>query len=95
MSAVREREDDGVSERLSKRPRTTEELAADIMEDTPSISAEGKPDSVLPPSHALLAAPRHAGSTDGPELRIMETDVGISEYVGNDIPQIQGIIKQR
>ncbi|KAH9853549.1 tRNA pseudouridine synthase D [Lenzites betulinus] len=27
--------------------------------------------------------------------RIMETDVGISEYIGHDVPKIEGIIKQR
>jgi tRNA pseudouridine13 synthase len=51
--------------------------------------------AVLPPSHMLLSAPRHTDSTEGSELRIMETDVGISEYVGHDISPIQGIIKQR
>ncbi|KAI0701819.1 pseudouridine synthase [Cytidiella melzeri] len=28
-------------------------------------------------------------------FRIMESDVGISEYVGHDVPKIEGIIKQR
>jgi hypothetical protein len=26
---------------------------------------------------------------------MLETDVGISEYVGRDIPPVQGVIKQR
>ena len=63
---------------------------------SPGPSAEIVEDeAILPPSHALLRAPRHMGSHSGADLRIMETDVGISEYVGSDIPKIEGIIKQR
>ena len=31
----------------------------------------------------------------GSMQQIMETDVGISEYIGFDVPKIEGIIKQR
>jgi tRNA pseudouridine13 synthase len=101
MSAVREREEDDIPGRSPKRPRTVDEMDMDATTAAAALPAAtedaAKPaaSSVLPPSHTLLSAPRHVGSTEGPELRIMETDVGISEYVGHDIPPIQGIIKQR
>jgi tRNA pseudouridine13 synthase len=77
---------------------TAENVSATItpaQKQTAAVLSGTKEDSVLPPSHALLGAPRHAGSKSGDGLRIMETDVGISEYVGHDIPKIEGIIKQR
>lgn len=52
-------------------------------------------ESLLPPSHALLGAPPPVYTEDGSVQKIMETDVGISEYVGHDVPMINGIIKQR
>jgi tRNA pseudouridine13 synthase len=61
--------------------------AADSKENSPST------ESVLPPSHTLLGiAPTF--SSDG--LRqVLQTDVGISEYISQDVPPISGIIKQR
>lgn len=73
-------------------PTTSSEPAAKL--PGPSIETV-EDEAILPPSHALLRAPRHIGSHSGADLRIMETDVGISEYVGSDIPKIEGIIKQR
>lgn len=52
-------------------------------------------ETLLPPSHALLSAPPPVYTEDGSMQKIMETDVGISEYVGHDVPMIKGIIKQR
>jgi len=50
---------------------------------------------LLPPSHALLGITRD-GEPDGDGFtQMLETDVGISEYVGRDIPPIQAVIKQR
>lgn len=50
---------------------------------------------LLPPSHALLEITR-GGEPDGDGFtQMLETDVGISEYVGWDIPPIQAVIKQR
>jgi len=50
---------------------------------------------LLPPSHALLGITR-GGEPDGDGFtQMLETDVGISEYVGRDIPPIQAVIKQR
>ena len=62
-------------------------VAADSKDDSPST------ESVLPPSHTLLGiVPTF--SSDG--LRqVLQTDVGISEYISRDVPPISGIIKQR
>ena len=50
---------------------------------------------LLPPSHALLGITKD-GEPDGNGFtQMLETDVGISEYVGRDIPSIQAVIKQR
>lgn len=54
-----------------------------------------KTESLLPPSHVLLGTAPPATSEDGAMLKIMETDVGISEYIAKDVPKIEGIIKQR
>jgi tRNA pseudouridine13 synthase len=51
--------------------------------------------SFLPPSHALLGTSPPL-QTDGSSMaRIMEADVGISEYIAKGVPKIDGIIKQR
>lgn len=106
-SVVREREDD---EELARSPKRTkvDESADDgpIVADTsPLMSAalavtdskEGSSvvtaESVLPPSHALLGI-TPTFSSNG--LRqVLQTDVGISEYISRDVPPISGIIKQR
>jgi tRNA pseudouridine13 synthase len=104
-SAVREREDDEERSRSPKRTKI-DELADDgpIVADTSPLmksaitAADSNEDSpstegVLPPSHTLLnIAPTF--SSDG--LRqVLQTDVGISEYISRDVPPISGIIKQR
>ena len=50
---------------------------------------------LLPPSHALLRVTRRAEPDDDGFTQMLETDVGISEYVGRDIPPIHAVIKQR
>lgn len=95
-SFVREREhDDGVLERDSKRPKINDSQAAptdvddkaefEIVEETPYI---------LPPSHSLLGVPPPT-VIEGRATNFLETDVGISEYVGRGVSKIEGIIKQR
>ena len=58
-------------------------------------AADAGPESLLPPSHALLSTKPPVYGPDGSMQQIMETDVGISEYIGFDVPKIEGIIKQR
>lgn len=50
---------------------------------------------LLPPSHALLGITRDEEPDGDGFTQMLETDVGISEYVGRDIPPIQAVIKQR
>jgi len=52
-------------------------------------------EDLLPPSRSLLSAGTLA---DRPKDQInftLEADVGITEYIGKDVPPIHGIIKQR
>lgn len=85
---VHEREqDDGDVERYSKRTRI----------EGPEASTESEPTEtphVLPPSHALLGIPLPVAE-EGAAMNFMETDVGISEYIGRGVSKIEGIIKQR
>jgi tRNA pseudouridine13 synthase len=86
---IHERDDHNEdSERSSKRVKLIDPGAnATGDDDVPQVV------NPLPPSHALLGVPPPI--SDGLVFRIMETDVGISEYVGRDVPKIHGIIKQR
>lgn len=82
-----------------------EKSGQDPMAYSPPISQAGTPESaapstapsqsLIPPSHVLLETTPPAYSEDGMLLRIMETDVGISEYIAKNTPKIGGIIKQR
>ncbi len=97
-SAVREREnDDEDLERDSKRPKMDDaglEAAPPADEpDEKSEEIEEKP-HILPPSHALLGVPLPLAQ-EGRAINFLETDVGISEYVGRGVSKIEGIIKQR
>jgi len=52
-------------------------------------------ETILPPSHSLLGTAPPLQDESGAIIRLMETDVGISEYIAKDVPKISGIIKQR
>lgn len=102
-------EDDNESDTShgSKKARLDDEsgVSQDVaMEESPALpetvqgedtDASKREESILPPSHALLGIPTPTYSAADGVLRIMESDVGISEYVGHDVPKIEGIIKQR
>lgn len=95
-------EDDDNSERPTKRSKSDDEPVVLTDAAPPSAAMEvdvaetaKPPESMLPPSHSLLDAPPPLYTPDGSMQRIMETDVGISEYIGRDVPQFAGIIKQR
>ena len=100
---IHAREDEGdIQERPMKKTKTAIQLSvsenAAPPTDTMSVDVsepEKQAESMLPPSHALLGAPPPLYTTDGSMQRIMETDVGISQYIGSDVPQVSGIIKQR
>jgi len=50
---------------------------------------------LLPPSHVLLGITKNVEPDGDGFTQMLETDVGISEYVGRNIPPIQAVIKQR
>lgn len=52
-------------------------------------------EAILPPSHSLLGTAPPLQDENGAIIRIMESDVGISEYIAKDVPKMSGIIKQR
>jgi tRNA pseudouridine13 synthase len=68
--------------------------AALAVADSKEGSSAAATESILPPSHAVLLGIAPTFSSDG--LRqVLQTDVGISEYISRDVPPISGIIKQR
>jgi tRNA pseudouridine13 synthase len=52
-------------------------------------------ETILPPSHFLLGSAPPLQDENGAIIRLMESDVGISEYIAKDVQRIGGIIKQR
>lgn len=85
VNIIHEREQaDEELERYSKRPRLS----------TPSLDGATTEDHVLPPSHALLGTPLPT-AREGGALNFLESNVGISEYIGRGEAKIEGIIKQR
>src|ERR1700741_2117066 len=82
---------------------TTEELnaqgsATDLPATLPAVPSDSAStttnETILPPSHFLLGTAPPLQDKDGAIIRLMETDVGISEYIAKDVPKISGIIKQ-
>lgn len=95
---VHEREqDDGDIERYSKRTRIDgpdASISASTGNAPPQTTSDPEPEHILPPSHSLLGIPLPVQHDDAPMV-FLETDVGISEYIGRGVPKIEGIIKQR
>lgn len=85
------------------RPRGDDAPATDepptkrqkVYESNVQNSTEVVKAPLLPPSHALLGVTRHGKADEDGFTQMLETDVGISEYVGRDIPPIRAVIKQR
>jgi tRNA pseudouridine13 synthase len=98
MSAfvVHEREqDDADVERYSKRSKLDGSDQDSIMDvDDKAAIIEPDTDHILPPSHALLGIPLPVVK-EGGAMNFLESNVGISEYVGHGTSKVEGIIKQR
>jgi len=103
---IHEREQDDTDiERYSKRTKLDDTLgtekdlrdAVDSIPPDPSKTSDEsvEPEHILPPSHTFLGVPVPPVPSDGSAFKILETDVGISEYVGRGVSKIDGIIKQR
>ncbi|KAF9247319.1 tRNA pseudouridine synthase D [Melanogaster broomeanus] len=97
-SIARERDDDD-DEALRSTKRTkiddiTDEHAPGEIIQTQSTPDKPESKSILPPSHVLLGVSSPPTSSEG--LRqLLESDVGISEYISRDVAPFSGIIKQR
>ncbi|KAI9512222.1 tRNA pseudouridine synthase D [Russula earlei] len=76
-----------------KTDDTTEEPNYD--QRPPDSACPAINDTILPPSHSLLETAPPLQDETGAIVRLMESDVGISEYIAKDVPKISGIIKQR
>ena len=63
-----------------------------VASDSATIAAK---ETILPPSHSLLGTAPPLQDESGAIIRLMESDVGISEYIAKNVPKINGIIKQR
>lgn len=74
------------------QPPTKRQKTDDSQEQSP---AEVVRTPLLPPSHALLGVPEHEESDEDGFVQMLETDVGISQYVGRDVPPVRAVIKQR
>ena len=61
----------------------------------PSDASVASEATILPPSHSLLGTAPPLQDESGSIIRLMETDVGISEYIAKHVPKFGGIIKQR
>lgn len=89
----RDREDD---EELSRSPKRVkvDEPSTDAEETVGSETHCTNATCILPPSHVLLGnqSSSHSSCTT---RQLLESDVGITEYVSRDIPPVRGIIKQR
>ena len=94
MSAsIRQRDiDDSQDGRSPKRTKLDQSVVPGAVLSTETIN---ELENLLPPSHVLLGASEPTSTRDGSMYRIVEADVGISEYISCDVPKISGIIKQR
>ncbi|KAH7887645.1 tRNA pseudouridine synthase D [Phlebopus sp. FC_14] len=90
-SVIREREDDDERSRSPKRSRVGDPTEEHVVEIT---ERRDQPESILPPSHILLGNGLPL-LTPGQFRQLLESDVGISEYISRGILPINGIIKQR
>jgi tRNA pseudouridine13 synthase len=81
------------SKRL-KLEDTAEEFKCAPIEPSDSASVATN-ETILPPSHSLLGTAPPLQDDNGAIIRLMESDVGISEYISKHDSKIGGIIKQR
>ena len=88
-TTLHSREDDTPA---ADQPPTKRQKLGDHQAQNPSEVVKAP---LLPPSHALLGITRDGEPGEDGFTQMLETDVGISEYVGRDISPVQAVIKQR
>ena len=103
-TGVRAREaDDAEPERLAKRLKMEGDASVEPCASVPGVEVspveakyEFSAEVLLPASRSLLPCSRkREEGPGGGEFRVSEPDVGISEYIADDVSRIEGIIKQR
>src|SRR6267154_299002 len=88
--------DEPPSKRLKVEDTTDAPDLSATLPIVPSDSATDAPkETILPPSHSLLGTAPPLQDESGAIIRLIESDVGISEYIAKNVPKINGIIKQR
>jgi tRNA pseudouridine13 synthase len=81
------------SKRLKIEDTAEESKSAPVEpSDSASVATKG---TILPPSHSLLGTAPPLQDENGAIIRLMESDVGISDYIAKHVQKIGGIIKQR
>jgi len=89
-------ENGGASRQLDSRSETGQLSSAEETMNYGSASTKYNLENLLPPSRSLLGLPPAPElPPDGFMHRTCEVDVGISQYIGNSLSEINGIIKQR
>jgi tRNA pseudouridine13 synthase len=92
---TREREPDDSQDGRSPKRTKLDDSVTDSKALGGILSEDAGSNDILPPSHVLLNTSRPTLTSDRSMHRIVEADVGISEYIARDVPKISGIIKQR
>ena len=93
---TRERDLDNLQDGRSHKRTKLDDSSTESIPSGEALSEETQEsDGILPPSHVLFNISKPTSTSDGPMHRVLEADVGISEYIASDVPKISGIIKQR
>lgn len=82
--------DDTIEEPNTQGPASA--LSVTLLPDSANTTTN---ETILPRSHSLLGTAPPLQDENGAIIRLMESDVGISEYISKDVSKMSGIIKQR
>lgn len=100
-TTIRDRDDDDDAQFRSPKRVKVEDPSLTGVDETNEASTTTSTDTsctdpscILPPSHVLLRN-RLSSPSSCTTRQLLESDVGITEYVSRDVPPICGIIKQR
>jgi tRNA pseudouridine13 synthase len=83
-------------QQFDRAPEAGQPTAVEETMDYSSADAKYNLENLLPQSRSLMGLPPAPElPPDGFMHRTCEVDVGISQYIGNNLSEINGIIKQR
>jgi tRNA pseudouridine13 synthase len=86
---------DDATEESKSAPDLSATLPLVPSDSATALATAALKEAILPPSHSLLGTAPPLQDESGAIIRLMESDVGISEYIAKNVPKISGIIKQR